>query len=361
MLLKSINPKKYLIFFIILSSLYVWFVQTEFYKSEAVVAIRNLDGQSPNANFLGLIKAASNDVNLDILTLEEYLRSYEMYDKVNDKFALDKLYNSFALDPLQRLYWFNSYEDYVKTYNKYLQISNEVGSSIVKIGFLHTNSNKAREIVNFLVEQTELKLNEYNRLVAQKKLNYINEETKKNKEILDDSINLLREYQDKSVMIDPNKNANTNESILSTLKGQLVEKKQELAKVSEYLTNNSFEIINLKREIDGIEKSIKKISLEQANKNNNSLNKNIFDFEKLKFQVELNTEIYKQSLAQLQSARLKAVEESKMLQVLVDANTPTSYCEPQKIREIITIICILMLVYGIVFTLKAIIRDHEEF
>lgn len=361
MLLKSVKPKKILIFLIFLSAFYIAFIKTEFFKSEAVIAIRNLDGQSATTSILGLINATSNGDSLDISTLEEYLRSYEMYDKVNEKFALNELYNSFELDPLQRLYNFSSYEAYVETYNKYLQISNEVGSSLVKIGFLHVDNNKAKEIVNFLVEQTELKLNEYNRLVAKKKLSFIEDETKKNREILDKSIDLLKKYQDKSIMIDPNKNVSTNESILSTLRAQLVTKQQELAKISEYLTNNSFEIINLKREISEIEKTIKKISLEQTNEDKNSLNKNIFDFGKLKFQVELNTEIYKQSLAQLQSAKLKVGQESKMLQVLVNANVPTSYYEPQKIREIITVACVLMLAYGIILMLRAIIRDHEEF
>ena len=86
----------------------------------------------------------------------------------------------------------------------------------------------------------------------------------------------------------------------------------------------------------------------------------VFEFERIKAEVDLNTELYKQALLLLQSSKLDANKDKKTLQVLVNANLAQSYSEPRRIRELVTVVLVLSLLYGILSMIIAIIKDHRE-
>ena len=358
--IKKTKLKVYFLVVLLASLIYVGLIKTSFYQSTASFIIKNLDDSSQTTSLLGLMSGEVQNSTQDAMVIQEYLKSFEVYEKVDKKFNLSDYYNSNDLDFIQRLYSFNPYEDYIELYNKHLSIIYDEISSISQISFLHVDNNKAKEIVNFLIAEAENKLNDYNKKTASKQLVFIEKETQKQKVLMDESISKLEKYQDLSKTIDPNTQVQTNVAILSTLKTQLLEKTSKLEKLSKYLTNNSFEIVDLKREISQIMKSIKNIKQEQSGTNKKTLNKTIFEFERIKAEVELNQELYKQTLLQLQSSRIEVNKENKILQVLVNANIATSYSEPKKFREIITVLLVLSLFYGILSMIIAIIKDHKE-
>jgi capsular polysaccharide transport system permease protein len=344
----------------VLSVVYVSFIKTSFYESTAKITIKNIDKSAGTSSLIGLVSGETSSSTEDAMILQEYLKSYEVYDKLDKKFNLSAYYNSNDIDLLQRMYSYNPYEDYLLLYNKQLKMIYDSTSNIISISFLHIDANKAQEIVHFLISEAEHKLNEYNKRTASKQLLFVINETDKQKEILEESIKELSKYQDVERTINPNTQVETNVSLLSSLKGKLVESKANLEKISKYLTDTSFEIIDLKREISEIESSINQIQKEQSGTGHKTLNKSIFEFEKLKAQVDLNTELYKQALLQLQTSKVEANKENKTLQVLVNASIGQSYSEPKRFRELVTVIIVLSLLYGIISMLNAIIKDHRE-
>lgn len=357
---KKVKFRSYFLVFLIISVVYVGFIKTSFFQSTAIITIKNLDESVVNSSLLGLVSGQSNNSTQDAMIFQEYLRSYEVYNKLDLKFDLTSYYNSFDLDFLQRMYKFNSFEDHVELYNKHLNFIYDETSNITTISFLHIDAKIAKEIVDFLIKEAENKLNKDNKKTASKQLYFIEDETNKQKEILIQSIKKLEIYQNKKNTLDPNSQAQTNISILSELKGRLIEKKANLEKSSKYLTNNSFEIIDLKREILQIKNSIKQVKQEQSGSGKTTLNKSIFEFEKIKAEVDLNTELYKQGLLQLQSAKIDVNKENKVLQILVNSNFAQSYSEPKRFRELVTVILVLSLLYGILSMIKSIIKDHRE-
>lgn len=358
--IKRIKFRSYFVILLILSVIYVGVLKTSFYQATASITIKNLDKSISTSSLLGLMSGESNNNTQDAMVLQEYLKSYEVYNKANEKFSLTEYYDSNNLDLLERMYWFNSYEDYVELYNKHLNIVYDATSNITIISFLHIDNKKAQEIVEFLILEAENKLNEYNKQTASKQLYFVENETTKQKTILENSIKELSEYQDIQKTLNPNSQAETNTSILSELKVKLVESQAKLEKTSKYLTDSSFEIIDLKREISQIENSINQIKKEQSGNSKTTLNKSIFEFERLKAQVDLSTELYKQALLQLQSSKIEVNKDKKILQVLVNANLAQSYSEPKRFRELVTVVLVLSLMYGILSMIAAIIKDHRE-
>ena len=357
---KKVRLKSLFMILLTISIIYVAFIKTSFYQSTTSITIKNLDDTSTTSSLLGLVSGQTSNSTQDAMTLQEYLKSYEVYDKLDKKFNLSEYYNSFDIDFLQKMYPYNSYEDFIELYNKHLNIRYDSKSNIITISFMHTKSKIAQEIVSFLISEAENKLNDYNKQTAQKQLQFIENETNKQKDLLDISIRVLEKYQNNEKTLDPNSQAQTNTVLLSELKSRLIENKAKLEKISKYLTSNAFEIVDLKREISQIENSINQLKKEQSGSDKKTLNKSIFEFEKLKAQVDLNTELYKQALLQLQSSKLEVSKDNKTLQVLVNPNLAQSYSEPRRFRELVTVILVLSLLYGILSMIGAIIKDHRE-
>jgi len=345
---------------LILSVIYVGLIKTSFYQSQASITIKNLDDTSTTSSLLGLVSGQTSNSSQDAMILQEYLKSYEVYEKLDRSFNLTEYYKSYNIDFLQKMYSFNSYEDFVELYNKHLNIVYDETSNITTISFFHVEAEKAQELLIFLINEAENKLNEYNKQIAQKQLLFIENETNKQKDILEESISKLELYQNNEKTLDPNSQAETNSVLISELKSKLIENKAKLKKMSKYLTNSAFEIVDLKREISQIEESTKELKKEQSGNSNKTLNKSIFEFEKIKSEVDLNTELYKQSLLQLQSSKIEVNKENKTLQVLVNPNLAQSHSEPKRFRELVTVILVLSLLYGILSMIGAIIKDHRE-
>jgi capsular polysaccharide transport system permease protein len=97
-----------------------------------------------------------------------------------------------------------------------------------------------------------------------------------------------------------------------------------------------------------------------ANPNKKALNAYIFEFERLKNLVEFNKELYKQSLLQLEQLKVQANQNSKMLLEVTKPFVPQGYMYPQKLKDMITLTLVLLLLYGIISLIQAIIKEHID-
>ena len=86
----------------------------------------------------------------------------------------------------------------------------------------------------------------------------------------------------------------------------------------------------------------------------------LFEYEKLKMQLEFDKEVYTNALVQLETIKLDALKAAKTLSVVSKPNLPDGYTYPNKPRVFITLVIVMLLMYGIFSMLGAIIKDHKE-
>ena len=76
--------------------------------------------------------------------------------------------------------------------------------------------------------------------------------------------------------------------------------------------------------------------------------------------LEFDTEVYKNTLIQMEMTKIEVVKEAKTLSIVSRPNLPDGYTYPDKQNVFITILIILLMGYGIVSMLIAIVGDHKE-
>jgi len=342
----------------LLGAFYILMLETRLYQSSSVTMVKNLNDTMPDLGGLGIFASASSSTVQDARILQTYLASYDELQRLDQRFHLYEHYHSDALDFADRLYSFNSREDFFKKYLSRLQLDLDEVSGLLTIGFLHTDANLSKAITEQLIADSEEKINEYNKLVTEKRLAYLVKQVQHSKEKLDQSIKELEMFQNRYNLLDPMSNAQSQTSIISNLQAQLVSKKSELAALKKYMSEKSFDVIRLKREISEIRKTLNKIRKGLANKGESALNTVLFEYERLKNLVDFNREIYKTALMQYEQTKAEVSQNPKVLMKLTQPVIPDDYAYPQKAKTIFMLFLILTLGYGILALIHNIIREH---
>ncbi|WP_304544100.1 hypothetical protein [Sulfurimonas microaerophilic] len=345
----------------LVSSFYVVFLKSELYESKTALVVRDMN-QNPTSSTLGLslLGMGSSSQLQDSKIVEEYLKSLDVYTLVDQKFHLTQHYKSDAIDFVERLPEDATQEKVLDFYNKHLVVYYDEVSGILSVAFAHVDPKKAQEILEFLVQNVDYQINEFNRKKAKKQLKFIEGEFAKAREKMENSSAQLEAYQNKHLLLDPTAEATSSSGIIAELEVSLTQKQIEYATKKSYLNEDNFELVNLKNEIRQIKQTIAKTKKSLTGNEDNPLNKVLIAYEKLKMQLEFDTEVYKNALIQLETTKIDVVKNDKTLSVLSKPNLPDGYTYPNKPKVFITILIITLLMYGIFSMLSQIIKDHKE-
>ena len=361
-ILGEIN-KRQIVFFIVFILLNIYFlvIKSELFESKTALIVRDM-GVTPSASSLGLslLGMGSSSQVQDSMIVKEYLQSLDMFKEVDGKFLLSKHYKSTSIDFIERLSKNATTEEILDMYNKHLVILYDETAGILHISFLHVNPKKAHDILQFLVNRVDFQINEFNRRKAEKQLRFVENEYKKAKAKFDAASLAVENYQNDHLILDPTVEATSKSSIIAELELKLSQKQLEYATKKRYLNDGNFELISLKNQIKEIKRSIKKAKEKLTGHEKNRLNKVLFAYEQLKMQLEFATEVYKNALLQLETTKIEVAKNDKTLSIISKPDLPDGYTYPNKPRIFITILIIILLIYGIVTMLGSIIRDHKE-
>jgi len=345
----------------VLGVVYFMLLKVELYESKTAIIVKDLNSNANQGSLeLTLLGAGTSSQFQDSKVVEEYLLSLDLFTLLDKKFSLSQHYKSKDLDIVQRLSSDSTVEEALEFYRQRIIINYDEASGILHIAYAHNIPDTAQNILKFLIHNVEQEFNEFNRRRARKQLKFIVAEHEKTKQQMDLAGDILEKYQNDHNLLDPKNDAMSSSSIISSLEASLIEKKIELSTLRGYLNEHNYEIIKLKNEIQGIKTSIKNQKDSLSGNAQTTLNKILFEYEKLRLQFEFSTEVYKTSLIQLETTRLDVLKEAKTLSVLSEPNLPDGYTYPNKPRVFITLLIVFLLVYGIYSMLITIIKDHKE-
>lgn len=358
---KKLNSRVVFSVIFVLLSLYFLVIKSELYESKTTLMVRDLSSSSPASSLgLSLLGVGSSSQLQDSMVVQEYLMSLDTFLLLDKEFKLAEHYKSDKLDFVERLASDATMEKTLEFYQKRLLINYDETSGLLHLAYAHTDPKVAKEILEFMVSSVEHELNEFNRRKAKKQLTFIEIEYDKNKQRMDKSSEILEEYQNRHLLLDPTNKASSSSAIIANLEATLTQKRIEYKTKSSYLNSDNYEIAQLKTEIDEIANSLADAKKGLTGKSEGRLNKILFEYERLKMQVEFDIEVYKNTLLQLETTKIDVLKEAKTLSVVSKPNLPDGYTYPNKPKVFVTLVIIMLLLYGIFSMLGSIIRDHKE-
>lgn len=349
----------FLIPFLLLTS-YVVVLQTELYNSSSTILVKDLQGTATPSDLMSALLPSASSNMQDSMLLDKYIKSEEMFRKIDKEFDLRKHYESDILDMVERLYSFSTMEDVLSLYKKRVLINYDELSSTLEIEFLHADPAMAQKILNFILLNAAETLNVYNKQNGNILLDFVKGQERQNKQLLNDAIKELLAYQNAHRTIDPSIDIEAKSTILAELEAILVKTETKYNGLKQYMHTQSVDLKLLRGEIGILKAKIREVKSKLAGSGKSELNENLVDFETLKANLEFAKERYKQTLIQLDMAMIQSTQNSKNLIVVTQPTLSDFYSQPNKLKSIVTLFFMLLLIYGIVSMIHSIIKDHRD-
>ena len=348
---------------------YIVAIESEKYASNCVVMVKDLSAK-PSASALGsmLLGGAGSSEMKDAKLLEIYINSFEMYQKLDREFNLTAYYASKEIDPLHRLYeehqliWFEkNSENLLKKYQADLKLIYDEPSATLQIFFAHIDTQKAKKIVEKIIDYSAQTLNLFEQKNTKIVLEFLEKQEREKYREFIASLSKLLKYQGHHKTIDPKVDIESKSTILASLEAQLVQKEVDYNSKLQYLNGSSAEMKLMRGNIDYIKKSIAKIKQQITGVGEKqTLNVDLSDFKLLESEVEFKKEVYRQVLTKLEETKFTIQQKSKNLIVITPATIAQSYSYPNKIEDTLTIYIILFFLYVILKLIITLVREHKD-
>jgi len=346
---------------------YILFIETEKYESKMIILIKDLSQEQTVSPFGSLLSAGSES-SKDAKLLEVYIKSNHIYTLLDQAFNLTAYYKSDAIDILNRLsdsfllpMFEESRVNFLNKYREDLTIIFDEASGTLEIAFAHSNPTIAKDVVETIVRFSGERLNYFDRKSSEVILKFLKEQEREKYGIFLGSLKKLLRYQSNHNTISPKVEVEAKSAILSQLEGELVQHEVKYNSKLQYMNESVAEMRLLRNTMMNIRKRIKNLKREiVGKKEGENLHENVSDFELLNSEVEFNKQVYMQILARLEETTALVNQKSKNLIVVSEAEVSDSYDYPKKLYDVISLLIVSILVYGIVGFVIRLIADHKD-
>lgn len=347
------------LFLSLLAVVYYQFWATGMYISSASFAVKG--GQSTEApGQESFLSQGSELTAQDSYVVENYIRSRDMLQILEDKFDLYQHYQNPEADFISRLDPQASPEDFHAYWQKVVEVTFEATTGILELKIRAFNPEMAQQLAAEILEQSEKFINDMHLKPHQDTLELARTELSRAEDRLSDSRLKIHEFQIQHGELSPEQTAESRLQMISQLEAEQAQAQAELRALSTYKKDSSQEVRNLRYRIAGLEAQIehernKLISGGEVQE----LSSMIKDYKQLLMEEQFAEKQYQQALAAMESARVMLEKKAGYVIPIQDPNLPQEPGYPQRAKASLLAVCAIVLGMGIVFLIIAAVREHS--
>jgi capsular polysaccharide transport system permease protein len=339
---------------------YYLFFAAERYVSESVVSIRQTkDSSSIDGSGLAALVGINTNSKEDTLYLREYIHSLDMLKNLEKEMSLREIYTAEKLDFLYKFYGFLPQEDFLEYYQNRVKIAYDDMSGLLKINVEAFKPEDAQKLSALILKNSEIFVNELSHVMSRKQLEFAEEELRKSEKRFSVAKEALLNFQNRYGIFNPIEQAQSQANLALEFEAELAKKETELTALSSYMQNSAPQVVTLKNEIAALKTQVQKEQNRVAKKSNNASNILASEYQTLSIEANFAEGLYKLSLQAVEQARIESTKQIKYLSIVQTPSAPESAKYPRKIYNLITLLAVLFLLYGIAQLIKATIEDHK--
>ena len=331
------------------------------YVSSSDVVVKQVSEASvPSTGGLGALLGVSNTSVEDTNYLTEFILSNDMIKQLDSKFDFRSAYYVDGTDPLYEIAPDASQEELFKYFNKRVNISLDEKTHVLTVTTEGFTPEYAYQLNKEILAASEQFVNRISQQIAKDQLVFADQQLEDAQARLNTAKEALLSYQNENEMYDPQANAQLINQLIGSLQAQLSTLRTEERQLLSYLNPDAPQVVSLRSQISAVESQIKDEQKKLTSPNTTKLNRQAVQFESLKADVEFATELYKLSLSSLEKSRLEALRKMKNLIVIAAPHEADQATYPRRVYIIFTSLVLLLIFYGFVRLVMAVVRDHRS-
>ncbi len=203
---------------------YLWFVAKDQYASVSGFTVRQEEGGGASELVGGLVKLTGSSVNSDGDILYEYILSQALVQRVEDQVGLRTHFSAYwEKDPVFSLWPDASIEDLEWFWRRIVRISYDQGSGLMEVRVLAFSPEKAHEISQKILEESQRLINAVNDTAREDATRYALDDLQQAVERLKASRESLSAFRTRTQIIDPEADITARLGVMTNLQQQLAE------------------------------------------------------------------------------------------------------------------------------------------
>lgn len=331
------------------------------YVSEAKVVVKQTNDNSvgTGTGLVALLGGSSTSVE-DSHYLTNYILSHDMIARLDKDFNFRENYRVNGVDFINELKREPTQEELLEYFKKRVKVELDITTNILSIKTEAFDPEYALKLNKALLEQSEFFVNNISQKMASEQTAFAEKQLITAQKELEDAKAEVLNYQNRNQILDPESSARALNSLIAGLEANLSALRTEERQLLSYLNPTAPQVVSLRSQIKAVEQQVAQERAKLTSPSNNRLNSQALQFEQIKADAKFAEEKYKLALTALEKARLETARKMKNLIIISSPFKAEEALYPRKTYIIGTSLIFLLIFYGFVQLILAVIRDHKD-
>nr|WP_226818675.1 capsule biosynthesis protein [Acidithiobacillus montserratensis] len=346
-----------------LSILYFGLIASPVYISEARFVVYSPNQRVSSSGLASLLSnlGGSNSTSA-AQTISSFIASWDGMMSVNKLYPLKQIYGNSEIDIFNRFGGvFYPYTSYVRLWRYYQSmVADTLDSSngISELKVRAYTAKDAQKINDFLLKKSQDIVNQLNATARSRAVFYAKQDVEQAKRSLRDATLALAEYRNNHRVFSPPAQSSLQLGMVSRLQDQLITQQTELSSIMAHAPANP-QIPVLKSSIQALQGQI---AAEQAKVTGDrqSLASKDIEFERLTVNQLLAQKLLEAAVTSLEQARMTAQKQELYLETISRPNLPDAPQEPKRFEDILAVLIVSLMIWGVSSILYAGVKEHHE-
>lgn len=346
-----------------LAATYYGYIASDIYISESRFVVRSPQKQQSS----GLLGALMQDAGFsrsqeDTYAVHDYILSRDAMYKLDKILDIKHAYSDSKIDFMKRfptLGMDDSYEDFYKHYQDYIQVDSDSKTSISVLRVSAFTAQDSRRINELLLSMAEGLVNKLNERARNDLIQFASVEAKIAEENARNASQALSKFRSKQSVFDPEKQSALQLQQIAKLQDELIAVKTQIAQVKAFTPDNP-QLPMLQKRADSLNKEIELESAKVTSGNDGSLSSKAADYERLVLDRAFADKQLATAMAALETARNEAQRQQLYLERLAQPSLPDVAVEPKRFKATLVVFIIGLMLWGILSLLFAAVLEHRE-
>jgi BexC/CtrB/KpsE family polysaccharide export inner-membrane protein len=345
----------------LLAAIYFGMFASDIYVSESRFVVRS--PTRPTASSLGVLLSASgfSGAGEEANAVTEYVQSRDALAEVD----ADGLVST-AFGP-ERASWFDRFggrfggtsrEELYEYFGKRVEIGTDATLQVTSLSVRAFAPDDAKKINERLLRQSEALVNRLAERARGDAISIAQAEVNSAQARARGASLALAQFRNRAGIIDPERQAVIQLQMISKLQDELIASRTQLIQYQTY-TPQASQIPFLRTRIRSLEREVRDQTSQVAG-GRSSLSGATAQYQTLRLDTELSEKLMAAALTSLEEAKAEARRKRAYVERISQPSLPDHALEPRRLRGVLATLIMGLLVWGVLSTLVAGIREHRD-
>lgn len=346
-----------------LALLYFGLWASPMYIAEARFAVRGAETSGGASGLAALLLPSGASVGADAHIVAEYIQSPDIMEAIDGEMRIFSHFSSREYDLISRLTADATRDERLSYWQWAVKPSFDPETGIIALSVKAYDPTTAQKLAESVLAKSEALVNAMSRRAQDDAIALAMTEVKTAEKRVSAAQEAMREFRNRSGMLDPASTAGGLQGIVSQLESEAVKIRAEIAEASTYMSKDAPALVGLRARLEAVEKQLasEKLRLAGEAARTDSLTSFAGEYEALQTENDFVRQQLVSAMTSLETARVKAEAKSRYVVAFQIPALPDESLYPRPFLFAAYVLVGALVLAGLFSLIIAAVREHAGF